>query len=126
MAQAVHNLADSVARLRQTTASYGRGKLDELRGSADAEIHRRLTVLACAGALFVLLCLATLFAGVAVILAFRDTYPALAATGVAGAFLLLAGTAAWLMVRAHRRRRPAVGWVLSLLGLVAQVRRAMR
>lgn len=126
VARAARNLADSVARLKQTTASYGRGRLDELRGSADAEVRRRVTVLVAACAAFVLLYFAVLFGGVAIIIAFRDTHPALAAAGVAAGFLLLAVIAVWLMARAHRRRRPAVGWVMSLLAMAMQARRAMR
>ena len=126
VARATRNLADSLARLKQTTASYGRGRLDELRTSADAEVRRRVTVLVCACAALVLLYFAVLFAGVAVIIAFHQTHPALAAGGVALAFLLLAGLSVWLMARAHRRRTPAAGWVMSLLATVLQVRRAMR
>ena len=48
VARATRNLADSLARLKQDTASYGRGRLDELRASADVEVRRRMTVLVCA------------------------------------------------------------------------------
>lgn len=126
VARATRNLADSLARLKQDTASYGRGRLDELRASADVEVRRRTTVLVCACATLVLLYFAVLFAGVAVIIAFHRTHPALAAGGVALGFLLLAGLSVWLMARAHRRRKPAASWVMSLVGTVMQVRRALR
>lgn len=119
VAQAARNLADSLARLKEDALGFGRGKVEGARNAARAEVRRRLTVFAgaIAGALFLLL--AIVFAGVAVILAFADTHPALAAAGVAVAYLLLAGIAAWLMVRAHRRRPKSLGQVASLAGSLA-------
>src|SRR5688572_1240707 len=90
VADAARNLADSLSRLKATTAGYGRGKLDGLRDTAGAEVRRRVLVLAAAGVLYVMVCLAMVFGGVAVVLAFRDTHPALAAAGVAATFLLMA------------------------------------
>jgi uncharacterized membrane protein YqjE len=112
---AARNLGDSLARLKETTINYGRGQIEGLRDSVEEEGRRRATMLASAIAIFVLLCLCVVFAGVAVIIAFRDTYPALAAAGVAVTLLLFAGVAAWVLRRAQRRKPSAVGWVMTLL-----------
>lgn len=126
IAVAARNLSDSIARLRDDTRMYGRGKLDDLRGAAQSELHRRLTVAIGALALFLLGMLGVVFAAVAIVLAFGQTHPALAAAGVAVGFFALAGLAAWLMVRAHRRRPKAVGRMASLAGLLLRVARAVR
>jgi len=105
---------------------YGGGKLDDLRGAARSELHRRLAVVIGALALFLLGMLGVVFAAVAIVLAFGRTHPALAAAGVAAGFFLLAGLAAWLMMRAHRRRPKAVGTMASLAGLLLRVAQAVR
>lgn len=126
VAQAARNLADSLARLKDDAVGFGRGKIEDAHHSAQAEVRRRIIMVAgaCAALLFVVL--AIVFAGVAVILAFADTHPALAAAGVTLAYLLLAGLAVWMMVRAHRRRPRTMGQVASLAGLLLKLRRAMR
>lgn len=126
VAQAARNLADSLARLKADTAGFGRGKLEGLRDSASSELHRRLTVAIGACALLLLSFLGIVFGAVAIILAFGDTHPALAAAGVAGGFFLLAGLCAWLAVRAHRLRPKAMGRVASVAGMLLRMRRAMR
>jgi threonine/homoserine/homoserine lactone efflux protein len=126
VAQAARNLADSLARLKQDAVNFGVGKIEGARHSAEAEVRRRIVVVAGACAALLFIVLAIVFAGVAVILAFADTHPALAAAGVAVGYLLLAGLAAWLMARAHRRRPKALGQVASLAGLLLRLRRAVR
>lgn len=126
VAQAARNLADSLARLKNDALGFGLGKLEDARDCARAEVRRRTIVAvgACAAVLFTVL--AIVFAGVAVILAFADTHPALAATGVAVGYLLFAALAAGMMVRAHRRRPKTLGRMASLAGWLLRLRRVVR
>jgi VIT1/CCC1 family predicted Fe2+/Mn2+ transporter len=126
IAVAARNLSDSIARLKEDTARYSRGKIDDLRGSTQKELNRRLTVLIGFAALGVLGFLGVIFGAVAIILAFGDTHPALAAAGVAAGFFLLAGVGAILAVRAHRRKPKAMGRLASVAGLLWRVSRAVR
>lgn len=115
IAAAAHSLGDSLARLKETAISYGRGQIEGLRDSVEEEGHRRAIMLVSAGAALALLCLCLLFAGAAVIIAFRNTYPALAAAAVATTLLLLAALAAWVLRRAQRRKPSFAGWAMTLL-----------
>lgn len=126
VADAARNLASSLSRLKATATGAGREKLDALRDSAGAEVRRRVVIVAAALAVYVLGFLAIVFGGVAVILAFRDTHPALAAGGVALFFLLLAIACVVVIVRAHRRRPGAAGMLMPLLGLLVRARRSFR
>jgi uncharacterized membrane protein YqjE len=127
IAAAARDLCDSLTRLKDTTIGYGRGQAEALRESVEAEGRRRAVMLASACAAFILLCLCIMFAGVAVIIAFRETYPALAAAAVAATLLLLAAVAAWILRRAQRRKTVAVSWIVTLLfTLLSQLRGAPR
>src|SRR6188472_1598279 len=126
VAAAARDLADSLARLKQAAADYGRERLDDLRGSVEAQLRRRLWMLAGGCFLLVLLAQALLFAGVAIIMAFRATHPALAAASVAAGWLVVAGVLAWLIARAGRRRPQVESWLFGLLGLLATWRQLAR
>jgi uncharacterized membrane protein YqjE len=124
--QAARKLSESIARLMDSATSYGRSTFENVRESLEAEQQQRVTLLFTAGALFLLLSLGCLFAGVAVILAFRATHPAWAAAAVATGFLLLAGAAGWYMARVRRQQPSTFIWLASLAGLVTQYLRASR
>jgi hypothetical protein len=124
--QAARKLSESIARLMDSATSYGRSTLDTVRESLEAEQRQRVTLLFTAGALFLLLSLGCLFAGVAVVLAFRASHPAWAAAAVAGGFLMLAGAAGWHMARIRRQQPSTFIWLASLVGVFAQYLRARR
>jgi uncharacterized membrane protein YqjE len=124
--QAAHNLSESLARLLASATRYGQGTLETVMESLQAEQQQRVALVLSAAGLFLLLALAGLFAGTAVILAFRETHPDRAAAAVAGGFLLLAGIVAWYMSRLCRQRPSTFIWLASLAGLSAQYLRAKR
>jgi hypothetical protein len=97
-----------------------------VKESLQAEQQQRVALVLSAAGLFLLLALAGLFAGAAIILAFRETQPDAAAAAVAGGFLLLAGIVAGYMSRLCRQRPSTFIWLASLAGLFAQYLRAKR
>lgn len=113
IAGAAQQLTQSLARLVELAADYGRGMLERAEAEIAAERRYRIRQACCIGALVVLVPLGLLFAGVAVLITFWDTHRVAAAFAVAGGYMLLAAVAALLM--RSRRPRPASG----LVGLVA-------
>jgi uncharacterized membrane protein YqjE len=124
--QAARNLSESLARLMTIATMYGRDRLDTVKDSLEAERQQRTALVCSAAGLFLLLGLGSLFAGIAVILAFWSTHPAWAAALVAGVFLILAGAVAWYMSRLRRQVPSTFVWLASLVALSAQYLRAKR
>lgn len=110
---AAQQLAQSLARLVDMAADYGRDMLERAEAQIAAERRYRVRQICCIGALLLLVPLGLLFTGVAVIVTFWDSHRVAAAFGVAGAYFLLAVVAVLLM--RSRKPRPAS----SLVGLMA-------
>lgn len=113
VAGAAQQLTQSLVRLLDMAADYGRGVLERAEAEIEAERRYRIRQACCIGALVMLVPLFLLFTGVAVLIAFWETHRVVAAFSVAGGFLLLAVVAALLM--RSRRPRPLGG----VVGLVA-------
>ena len=124
--EAARKLSESVARILEGATSLATSVAETAADALRSEQRRYVVLACCAGALFLLLGLAGLFAGMAVILAFHAAAPAWAATGVAGSFLLLAGATAWYMSKVLRQRPPAIVRLASLAGVFAHYLRARR
>lgn len=118
-------LAQSVARLFDMAADYGRGMLERAEAEIAAEKRYRIRQACCIGALAILVPLTLLFTGVAVLIAFWETHRVAAAFAVAGGYLLLAGMAVLLM--RTRRPRPANGLVgLAAAAVITELLRRRR
>jgi uncharacterized membrane protein YqjE len=126
MAEAAANLSHSLSRLAATTAEYVRTRVDQADDALANEGRRQLWILLSAGALLFSLVLATVFAGVAIVMAYRDSNPVLAAVAVAAAFLALAATAVWVLLVKLRQRPSALQWIVEIAALVAGFRRPTR
>lgn len=124
--EAARRLSDSLAQLLQSAAGVATGMLETVGDAVRSERRRYIVLVCCAGALFLLLGLGGLFAGVAMVLAFHAAAPAWAATAVSGFFLLLAGATAWYMSKVSRQRPPAIVRLASLAGFFAHYLRARR
>jgi uncharacterized membrane protein YqjE len=124
--EAACNLSESLARLKQTSLAMGRGVLDSLSSSLQEEERRVVAMVAGACAAVLLLVLALCFGGVAIIMAFRDSHPVIAAAAVAAGFALLAGAALWFTWRQHRRPTAFARAASLITGLFTEYRRASR
>jgi hypothetical protein len=122
-AEAAGNLSRSLQQLSETTKAYARSQLDRAATSMQAEKQRRMWMVLSAAALLLWLSIGAVFAGVTVMMAFRDTHPVLAASLVATGFFVLAGVAAWVLCRKWRQRPTAFEWIAGLLAMVAESRR---
>lgn len=113
VAGAAQQLTQSLVRMLDMAADYGRGMLERAEAEIAAERRYRIRQACCIGALVMLVPLVLVFTGVAVLIAFWETHRVVAAFAVAGGYLLLAVVAALLM--RSRRPRPLNG----LVGLAA-------
>lgn len=126
IAEAAANLSHSLARLADSSAAYVRAQVDQAGRGLLAERRRRVWMLAGAAAAVLWLGVASLFAGLAIVAAFRDTHPALAAAWVAGGFLALAAIAVWILWLTACRRPSSQDWISRLVFLFAEYRRWTR
>ncbi|MDQ2639623.1 MAG: hypothetical protein M3Y79_03445 [Pseudomonadota bacterium] len=113
VAGAAQQLTQSLARLMEMAADYGRGMLESAEAQIAAEKRYRIRQACCIGALVILVPLALMFIGVAVLIAFWDTHRVAAAFAVAGGYVLLAAVAALVL---GMRRPPRAN---GLVGLAA-------
>lgn len=120
---AARNLSHSLGRLKESTAAYGRNRMHGAQASVRGEVRRRMAVLIAACAVACSCLFGILFAGIAVIVAFRDSQPALAGACVAAFFFVLAGAAAWWMRHEHRRRPQRTAWLTGAIALLLRMRR---
>lgn len=122
-AEAAGNLSRSLQRLAETAKAYARSQLDHAANVMQAEKRRRMWMLISAAAMLLWVSIGAVFAGVAVVLAFQDTHPVLAASLVATGFFVLAGVATWVLCRKWRQHPTAFEWIGGLLAMVAEYRR---
>lgn len=113
VAGAAQQLTQSLARLMEMAADYGRSMLERAEAEIAAEKRYRIRQACCIGALVILVPLALAFIGVAVLIAFWDTHRVAAAFAVAGGYMLLAAAAALVL---GMRRPPGTN---GLVGLAA-------
>jgi len=125
VAGAAQQLTQSLARLMEMAADYGRGMLERAEAQIAAEKRYRIRQACCIGALVILVPLALMFIGVAVLIAFWDTQRVAAAFAVAGGYVLLAAVAA--LVLGMRRPPRANGLVeLAAAAVIAELLRRRR
>jgi len=122
-AEAAATLARSLERLAATTRAYARSQLDRVADGMQAERKRWMWMLFSAAALLLWLIFGTVFAGVAIVVAFQDTHPVLAASLVATGFFVLAAVAAWVLWHKWRQRPTAFEWIATIVAMVAGYRR---
>lgn len=126
IAEAASQLSQSVARLAGSTADYLGARLDQLDSAIQAERRRWLWLLAGTAATLLLFGAAALFAGLAIVLAYGESSPALASALVAAAFLLLAIIAGLLLWQRGRRPASVADRIARILALLVEGRRLTR
>lgn len=126
MGESARAFAQSVAKLVDTAADVGRAGLQQVSTAVREERKQRIRQVIAAGALLILLLLGVLFAGVAVLAAFWDTHPVLAASLVAAACLLLAAVAGALLWASLQRPSSPGDVMGQLVSLIADYRRPQR
>jgi uncharacterized membrane protein YqjE len=90
----VARLLHSARRLASTLLESVQTRLDLLATEAEEDAGRALRVLGWGAVALFALMSALIFAGLAVVAAFRETHPVVAALGVAAAFATIGGYAA--------------------------------
>jgi len=126
VAQAAGNLSRSLATLANTSADYVRVQLDRADDAIATEGHRQLWMMLSAAALLLWLSVSVVFAGLAIVIACPEPYRVTAAAAVAAAFLALAATAAFVLLRKWRERPMALDWIAQVTTLIAGCRRLLR
>jgi uncharacterized membrane protein YqjE len=101
----IARLLNSASRLAGTVLDAAQTRLDLLATEVEEDAGRAMRVLAWGAVALFAGMSALLFTGLAVIAAFRNTHPVLAALGVAAAFALIAG-AAVATARRWRNAKP--------------------
>ncbi len=121
--EAAGNLSRSLHRLAETAKAYARSQLDRAADGMQAEKKRRMWMVFSAAAMLLWLNIGLMFAGVAIVMAFRETHPVLATSLVATGFFVLAGVATWVLCRKLRQRPTAFEWIAGILATLAEYRR---
>lgn len=120
--EAAKKLSHSLANLAGSTAGYLGARVDQFDDACRAERRRLAWMLLSATAALLWAVIATVLAGVAIIMNFRDTHPVAAICAVAGGFVLLAGAAAWTCWRLASRRGSLAERLTTLITLLLQRR----
>jgi uncharacterized membrane protein YqjE len=126
VAEAAANLSQSLAQLAKTAAGYVGARVEQADHALARDARRRMWMVLAAMALLLWLATATLFTGVAIIIAFWDTHRVIAAVSVAAGFFVLAGAAAGVLYLQWRRRSSTSQWLVRALALFGEYRRLTR
>jgi apolipoprotein N-acyltransferase len=121
MVEAASQLTRSVARLATSTADYMGARLEQLDSALRAERRRWFWMLFATGAMLLWLGVASVFAGAAIVLAFRES-GALASALVGAGFALLAVACAALLWHCTRRQSSVTDRLARILALVLESR----
>lgn len=116
--EAASRLSRSIAQLADTTAGYIGTRLNQLDCAIQAEQRRWFWMLLGSGAMLLWLGAGSVFAGLAIVMAFWESGRVLASALVAGGFLLLAAVTGVLLRQCMHRPPSAANRFARVLALV--------